>query len=71
MSTQKEIRDQLLQGKVLTSCTAARKFLTADLRKYISNLRKSGMDIRDEGVVTPSGKWFKKYWYGGGSKGDA
>ena len=70
MSTQKLIRNHLLQGKVLTSCTAAQMFLTADLRKYISNLRKSGMDIRDEGFVTPSGKWFKKYYYGGGSTGD-
>ena len=71
MSTQKEIRKHLLQGKILTSCTAARQFLTTDLRKYISNLRKDGMDIKDEVVITPSGKWFKKYWYGGGEKGEA
>lgn len=71
MSTEQAIKQQLLQGKVLTSCRAAQLFQTADLRKYISNLRKAGMDIRDEVFVTPYGKWFKKYWYGGGSKGEA
>ena len=71
MSTQQLIKQQLLQGKILTSCTAAQQFLTADLRKYISNLRKTGMDIKDSVVVSPSGKWFKKYWYGGGDKGEA
>jgi|GEM_PF-3020769 len=71
MSTKQLIKQQLLQGKTLTSCEAARTFTTADLRKYISNLRKSGMDIKDKVVVSSNGRWFKKYWYGGGSKGEA
>lgn len=62
MSTQQLIKQQLLQGKTLTSCGAARTFTTADLRKYISNLRKSGMEIKDRRIVSGSGKWYKEYF---------
>lgn len=71
MSTQQQIKQQLLEGKVLTSCEAARQFQTADLRKYISNLKEEGLNIRDEWVTSANNKRYKKYWYGGGAKGEA
>lgn len=65
MSTQDKIKDFLMSGNKLTSCTAAKKFLTADLRKYISNLRLSGMDIKDNWHESATGKRYKVYYYTG------
>lgn len=62
MSVEKQIKNALLSGEVLTSCTVAREFLTADLRKYISNLRKSGLAVRDRKKVGGNGKVYKEYF---------
>lgn len=71
MSTQQEIKRQLLQGKVLTSCEAARKFQTADLRKYICNLKEEGLNVCDEWVTSSNNKRYKRYWYGGEKQSEA
>lgn len=62
MSTEQRIKDFLMSGKKLTSCTAAKTFLTADLRKYISNLRADGMEIKDKWYESAKGKRYKVYY---------
>jgi hypothetical protein len=60
-TTQDKIKDMFLSGQTLTSCGAAEQFITADLRKYISNLRKQGLDIVDKRVTSTAGKSYKEY----------
>lgn len=62
MSTTKDkIKEMFLSGQTLTSCDAAKEFITADLRKIISDLRKAGFDIVDKWVKSESGKRYKEY----------
>jgi len=61
-SVKAQIKAHLLSGKKLTSCTAAKEFLTADLRKYISMLRNEGLAIADELVENANKKRFKRYF---------
>lgn len=61
-TTKDKIKQMFLDGHVLTSCGAAEQFVTADLRKYISTLRREGMNITDERVTSDTGKSYKKYW---------
>lgn len=61
-STKLKIKEFLESGKVLTSCTTAKEFITADLRKYISVLRSEGMVIKDQLVHNGNHKRFKKYY---------
>lgn len=61
-STKNQIKNFLLSGKVLTSCTAAKEFLTADLRKYISMLRSEGLPISDRLIENNNKKRFKQYF---------
>lgn len=61
-TTKAKIKEFFQSGKVLTSCTAAAQFLTADLRKYVSILRSEGLKIVDETVENGNNKRFKKYW---------
>lgn len=61
-STKQKIKDYFLSGKKLTSCGAAKEFLTADLRKIISVLRSEGLDIGDKVITSGSGKRYKEYW---------
>lgn len=63
ISVQAEIKMAFLSGRILTSCSAAREFLTGDLRKYVSNLRKEGVPIKDEWETSENGKRYKKYYY--------
>ncbi len=61
-STKDKIKDMFLEGKVLTSCGASQDFLTADLRKYISDLRREGMKIIDKVITNKTKKRYKEYW---------
>lgn len=61
-SVKAQIKTYLQSGKILTSCTAAKEFLTADLRKYISVLRSEGLKISDELVENNNKKRFKRYF---------
>lgn len=61
-STKEIIKDILLSGTVLTSCGTAEKYITADFRKYVSILRREGLNIVDEWTQSEGGKHFKKYW---------
>ena len=60
-TTQDKIKEMFLRGDVLTSCGAAEQFITADLRKYVSNLRKQGLDIVGKRVTSTAGKSYKEY----------
>lgn len=61
-SVKAKIKAYLQSGKILTSCTASKEFLTADLRKYVSMLRNEGLKIADELVENGNKKRFKKYF---------
>lgn len=62
MSTTKDkIKQMFLSGQTLTSCDAAKEFITADLRKIISDLRKEGFDIVDKWVKSKEKKRYKEY----------
>ena len=60
-TTKDKIKDMFLSGQTLTSCGAAKDFITADLRKYITTLKREGLDIVDQWVQSPSGKKHKEY----------
>ena len=62
MTTKDKIKGQFLSGQILTSCSAAEQFVTADLRKIVSDLRKEKIDIVDEWVKSGTGKRYKKYF---------
>ena len=61
-STKDKIKEMFLSGAVLTSCGTAEQFITADLRKYVSMLRRENMNIASEWTTSKNGKSFKKYW---------
>lgn len=61
-STKDKIKEMFLAGNVLTSCDTAAKFLTGDLRKFVSMLRREKLDIVDKWVTSENGKRFKRYW---------
>jgi len=56
----KAIENHFKAGKELTVLDAVKLFKTIDLRKFVSILRKRGMNITDEWVVNPGVK-FKVY----------
>ena len=39
-STKEKIKEMLISGQALTSCGAAKDFITADLRKYIRSQKR-------------------------------
>lgn len=57
---QKAIENHFKAGKELTVLDAVKLFRTIDLRKYVSILRKNGMNISGTWVVNPGVK-FKVY----------
>lgn len=61
-TTKDKIKDLFLTGQTLTSCGAAKDFVTADLRKIISVLRAEQMNIVDKWVKSKEGKKYKEYW---------
>lgn len=61
-STKDKIKEMFLAGHIMTSCDAAGEFVTADLRKYVSMLKREGLDIIGEWMKSENGKHFKKYW---------
>ena len=60
-TTKDKIKEMFLKGDILTSCGAAKDFITADLRKYITTLKREGLDIIDEWVESKEGKRYKEY----------
>ncbi len=61
MATREQIKNGLEAGKTLTVVSALNEYRTIDLRKYISDLRKEGMNIQDR-WVEKNGKRFKEYF---------
>lgn len=61
-STIDKVREMFKAGHILTSCGAAEEFLTADLRRIITTLRRSGMDIVDRWKKSSTGKRYKEYF---------
>lgn len=62
MTTKDTIKNMFLSGHVLTSCGTAQSFISADLRKYVTLLRREGLNITDQWVTSDRGKRFKKYF---------
>lgn len=56
------VKSALESGLKLTVLTAISICETVDLRKYISILKKDGMDIKSEWIQKGS-KSFKRYWH--------
>jgi hypothetical protein len=63
MSQNEAILQFLKGGGELTALDALYKFGTMKLATRCSDLRKQGVNIRDE-YVESNGKRFKKYWMG-------
>lgn len=63
-TVKQRIKEAFLRGEVLTSCSSAANYQTADLRKYISMLRRDGLLISDITVESESkpGRPFNKYF---------
>lgn len=61
-STIDTIREKFKAGQILTSCGAAEAYATADLRRIITTLRRSGMDIIDRWKTSKTGKKYKEYF---------
>lgn len=60
-STKDKIKEMFLSGQTLTSCGAAEAYQTSDLRKYVTMLTRSGMDIVSQWVTSSTGKRYKEY----------
>jgi len=56
-----KIRTALKSGYKLTVTMVLRCFGTSELRHYLSQLRKEGLDIKDE-WQSEDGKRWKVYW---------
>lgn len=61
MTKHNQIKASLLRGERMTVCSAAASYLTGDLRKYISRLRRSGLPILDTEKLSTNGK-YKEYY---------
>lgn len=58
-----KIKKHFEDGYSLTVVEALRYFNTIELRKFVSNLRRKGLDIKDEWVEnSTSRKKFKRYF---------
>lgn len=58
---QKQIASLFRAGKKLTVITALREVGTLELRHFVAELKKAGMDIRSEWKIAGNGKRFKEY----------
>jgi len=63
MDIKEQIKNGLEAGKTLTVLDALNQFRTIELRKYVSMLRKEGLNIQDR-WVSKNGKRFKEYFKG-------
>lgn len=49
-------------GKKLTVISALKEVGTLELRHFVAELKKQGMDIRSNWMTASNGKRFKQYW---------
>lgn len=56
-----QIAAMLKAGKKLTVISALKEVHTLELRKFVSILKRKGMDIKSKWVTAPNGKHFKEY----------
>lgn len=56
------VRRELEAGKRITVLSVLNSIGTIEARKYLSDLRKLGMAIKDEWCTSDNGKRFKTYW---------
>ena len=56
-----QIKDWLMAGRTLTSLEALNLFGCLRLASRIYDLRKSGMDIHKQRIVTTTGKYVTQY----------
>lgn len=61
-TTKDKVKEMFKSGQILTSCGAAKDFLTADLRRIITTLKKEGMDIVDRWATSTTSKRYKEYF---------
>ena len=62
LTTKDKVKEMFKSGQILTSCGAAKDFLTADLRRIITTLKKEGMDIVDRWATSTTSKRYKEYF---------
>lgn len=48
-------------GKTVTVLSVLKEVHTLELRKFVSRLKRKGMDIKSQWVTAPNGKRFKEY----------
>lgn len=63
MNIKKQMREDLEGGMTLTVLTGLKLYKTIDLRKYISDLKKEGMNIQSRWVQRNK-KRYKEYFIG-------
>lgn len=61
ISLEKQIKDQLENGRRITSMSVLNSLGTTEIRYYIARLRKQGMTIVDKWIKKEN-KRFKEYW---------
>lgn len=61
-TTKDKVKEMFQSGQILTSCGAAKDFLTADLRRIITTLKKEGLDIVDRWATSTTSKRYKEYF---------
>ena len=61
LNNRNKIRALMLTGVRVTTMSILFTIGTSELRKYLSDLRKEGLIIRDK-WIEKDGKHFKQYW---------
>lgn len=61
-SYEKQIAFLLKNGERLTVASVSQKVKTSELRHFIAQLKKRGMDIKSNWMTAPNGKRFKQYF---------
>ena len=61
ISLEKKIKEQLENGRRITSISVLNSIGTTEIRYYIARLRKQGMPIVDKWIKKENKK-FKEYW---------
>lgn len=56
------VKEQLLTGRRISVLSVLNSVGTTECRKIVSDLKKGGMPIESEKVISPKGKPHKEYW---------
>lgn len=56
------VKEQLNAGRRISVISVLNSVGTTECRKIVSDLKKEGMSIESEKVISPKGKIHKEYW---------